>query len=151
MQKQTDIPRNNILHSGEITKRQQEPKPAKKPFWKVVRIRAPSLVMPFPGLWPDGMLRWAPPETIRRAELETLSILETLMALNRTGLYTAFFQFHAYVGCLSIDIFEGRWNGSKKPIRIIEIDCRRYPLIDTDTQKPFYAQQFLNELILLVQ
>ena len=128
------------------------PPPKFKARWKRVKNRSsPLVVKPFPGLWPDGTLRWYDPATVRCTEHEMLLILEMLIALNHTGLYTAFFQYHAHTGSLVIDLYEGRWGMFKEPFRKIDIDCRRFPLVDSVTEKPFYARPFLEELILLVQ
>lgn len=107
--------------------------------------------IPFLGFWPDLMLRRADNENIRQASRETLDMLEILMALNRTNLYTAFFNYHAHIGELEILIYEGHWGIRKRPVRHIKLDCRKYPLIDNDTLRPFYAQELLEWLILLVQ
>lgn len=111
----------------------------------------PSVHSTFPGLWPDGKLRWIDPAAARMTVAEIRSILDILVDLNITGLYTAFFHFHAHVGELEIIIFEGRWNFHKSPSWQVQIDCRDYPLTDTNTDKPFYAQSFLEMLILWVQ
>lgn len=86
-----------------------------------------------------------------RVANEMRSVTEALNALNNTFLFTAFYQYHAHLGQLSIQIFAGRWNPTKEPVRTLELDCRRYPLREWDSEQPFSAQQFLEELILLVQ
>lgn len=106
---------------------------------------------PFPGLWPDGKLRWINPAAARMTVVEIRSILDILVDLNITGLYTAFFHFHAHVGELEIIIFEGRWNLFKRPLWQVQIDCRDYPLRDANSNQPFYASTFLEMLILWIQ
>lgn len=145
MQNHTKIENENT------SMRQQKEKPNPKATWKIIRSRAPKVIKPFPGFWPDGMLRWADPEHIRSTEFEMLTILEALIALNRTGKYAAFFNFNAFVGSLMVEIYEGRGLALRKPIQQFDIDCRHYPLIEEKDEKPFYAQKFIDELILLVQ
>ena len=106
---------------------------------------------PFPGLWPDGRLRMAEPTERLRAARETRRILEVLVALNHTLLFTAFYHYQAHIGLLEIRIYEGRWNDTKKPVRRYELDCRHYPLREWESRSPYYARWFLEAMILLVQ
>lgn len=105
----------------------------------------------FPGFWPDGRLRLAEPLDLVRAAKEMHCVIDALNAMNNTLLFTAFYQYHAHIGQLEIQIFEGRWNPTKAPIRTLELDCRHYPLREWDSERVFYAQRFVEELILLVQ
>lgn len=113
--------------------------------------KAQAIRIPFPGFWPDGKLRGGDSANRRKAAQEICSIIDIVMALDRTGLYSAFFQYFPYIGVLEIKIYEGRWNWAKHPIWKANIDCRAYPLTNYDTSEPFYAQLFLEWLILLVQ
>ena len=106
---------------------------------------------PFPGLWPDGKLRCIDSATTRKTGVEIRGILDILVDLNITGLYTAFFHFHAHVGELEIIIFQGRWSIFKSPVWQVQIDCREYPLININTGQAFYVPAFLEMLILWVQ
>lgn len=111
----------------------------------------PSINSTFPGLWPDGKLRCIDSATTRKTGAEIRSILDILVDLNSTGLYTAFFHFHAHIGELEIIIFEGRWSIFKSPVWQVQIDCRDYPLRDANSDQPFDASTFLEMLILWVQ
>lgn len=66
----------------------------------------PSVHSTFPGLWPDGKLRCIDSATTRKTGVEIRGILDILVDLNSTGLFSAFFHFHAHVGELEIIIFK---------------------------------------------
>lgn len=101
--------------------------------------------------WPDGELRINNPVRYLDADREMLSIIEALSSLNRTGLYSAFYDYAPHVGTLTVKIYEGRWTCFKKPALKAAIDCRRYPLRDNDTEETLTAEDFMNRLILLAQ
>ena len=102
-------------------------------------------------LWPDGELRINDPELYTEADRELLAVLEALATLNRTGLYSAFYEYAAHVGVLDIRIYEGRWNHLKKPVVEVSLDCRRVPLRDMDTDELVTVEAFMNRLILMLQ
>lgn len=58
-------------------------------------------------LRPDGRLRINDPERCLDADRELISILEALATLNRTGLYSAFYDYAPHVGTLTIQVCEG--------------------------------------------
>ena len=72
------------------------------------------------------------------ADREMLSIIEALSSLNRTGLYSAFYDYAPHVGTLTVKIYEGRWTCFKKPALKAAIDCRRFPLRDNDTEESLH-------------
>lgn len=100
---------------------------------------------------PDGELRINDPELYTEADRELLAVLEALATLNRTGLYSAFYEYAAHVGVLDIRIYEGRWNHLKKPVVEVSLDCRRFPLRDMDTDELVTVEAFMNRLILMLQ
>ena len=102
-------------------------------------------------LWPDGELRINDPELYTEADRELLAVLEALATLNRTGLYSAFYEYAAHVGVLDIRIYEGRWNHIKKPVVEVSLDSRRFPMRDMDTDELVTVEAFTNRLILLTQ
>lgn len=102
-------------------------------------------------MWPDGELRLNDPLRYRQADAELISVLRALAVLNRTGLYSAFYDYQAHVGQLRVQIYEGRWNRRKDPVIRRTFDCRRHPLRDADTGDEADTRAFLQYLILLVQ
>lgn len=125
---------------------------------QIVPLERPrkAIKLPYGGyrgaeLWPDGELRINDPVHYLDADREMLSIIEALSALNRTGLYSAFYDYAPHVGTLRVKIYEGRWTCFKKPVLKAAIDCRRFPLRDDDTEETVTAEAFMNRLILLAQ
>lgn len=115
-----------------------------------------AIKLPYGGyrgaeLWPDGELRINDPVHYLDADREMLSIIEALSALNRTGLYSAFYDYAPHVGTLTVKIYEGRWTCFKKPVLKAAIDCRRFPLRDDDMEETVTAEAFMNRLILMLQ
>lgn len=115
-----------------------------------------AIKLPYGGyrgteLWPDGELRINDPGRYLNADRELISILETLATLNRTGLYSAFYDYAPHVGTLTIQIYEGRWNYRKKPILKIVLNCRRFPLRDDETDEEITAEEFTQRLIQMIQ
>lgn len=122
------------------------------PFLSPPRVRK----LPYGGyrgaeLWPDGELRINDPVRYLDADRELIAILETLATLNRTGLYSAFYDYAPHVGTLTVRIYEGRWTCFKKNVLKASIDCRRSPLRDNDTNGEVTAEEFIRRLIGLVQ
>lgn len=115
-----------------------------------------AIKLPYGGyrgaeLWPDGELRINDPVHYLDADREMLSIIEALSVLNRTGLFSAFYDYAPHVGTLTVKIYKGRWTCFKKPVLKAAIDCRRFPLRDDDTEETVTAEAFMNRLILLAQ
>ena len=115
-----------------------------------------AIKLPYGGyrgaeLWPDGELRINDPGRYMDADREPITILETLATLNRTGLYSAFYDYAPHVGTLTVKIYEGRWTWFKKTVLKAAIDCRRFPLRDNDTNGEVTAEEFIRRLIGLVQ
>lgn len=119
--------------------------------------RTPKAIkLPYGGyrgaeFWPDGELRINDPVHYLDADRELIAILEALATLNRTGLYSAFYDYAPHVGTLTVEIYEGRWTWFKKPVLKTVIDCRRFPLRDNDTEEAVTAEDFMNWLILMAQ
>lgn len=101
--------------------------------------------------WLDGELRINDPVRYLDADREMLLIIEALSSLNRTGLYSAFYDYAPHVGTLTVKIYEGRWSCFKKPVLKAAIDCRRFPLRNNDTEETVAAEDFMNRLILMAQ
>lgn len=102
-------------------------------------------------LWPDGELRINDPVRYLNADRELIAIIEALATLNRTGLYSAFYDYAPHVGLLTVKIYEGRWTYLKTPVLKASVDCRRFPLRDDDTNGEVTAEEFIRRLIGLVQ
>ena len=114
-----------------------------------------AIKLPYGGyrgaeLWPDGELRINDPVHYLDADREMLSIIEALSTLNRTGLYSAFYDYVPHVGLLTVKIYEGRWTYLKTPVLKASVDCRRFPLRDGDTDEEINAEEFIRRLIGLV-
>lgn len=125
---------------------------------QVIPLERPrkAIKLPYGGyrgaeLWPDGELRINDPVRYLDADRELIAILEALATLNRTGLYSAFYDYAPHVGTLTVRIYEGRWTCFKTPVLKASVDCRRFPLHDDDTGEEITAEKFLRRLIGLVQ
>ena len=125
---------------------------------QIVPLERPrkAIKLPYGGyrgaeFWPDGELRINDPGRYLDADRELIAIIEALATLNRTGLYSAFYDYAPHVGTLTVKIYEGRWNWFKKPVLKAAIDCRRFPLRDDDTNEEISAEEFLLQLIGMVQ
>lgn len=129
------------LSGGHITPLARPPKAVKLPYGGYRGAE----------LWPDGELRINDPGRYLDADRELVSILETLATLNRTGLYSAFYDYAPHVGILTVQIYEGRWTYRKKPVLKTVLNCRRFPLRDEETEETVTAEAFVNRLILLAQ
>lgn len=125
---------------------------------QIVPLERPrkAIKLPYGGyrgaeFWPDGELRINDPGRYLDADRELIAIIEALATLNRTGLYSAFYDYAPHVGTLTVKIYEGRWSWFKKPVLKAAIDCRRFPLRDDDTNEEISAEEFLLQLIGMVQ
>lgn len=115
-----------------------------------------AIKLPYGGyrgaeLWPDGELRINDPVHYLDADREMLSIIEALSVLNRTGLFSAFYDYAPHVGILTVQIYEGRWTYRKKPVLKTVLNCRRFPLRDEETNREVTEEEFTGRLIRMVQ
>lgn len=154
---QTSTIRRLPDHVAELSLKMSLPKPhADLSDRQIVPLERPPKAMPYGGyrgaeLWPDGELRINDPVRYLDADREMLSIIKALSVLNRTGLYSAFYDYAPHVGTLTVKIYEGRWTCFKKNVLKASIDCRCSPLRDNDTNGEVTAEEFIRRLIGLVQ
>lgn len=103
------------------------------------------------GRWFDFGTRHFDPARYRRVDDEVQRIIGALLTLNRTGLYSAGFDYRSILGCLDIEIFDGTEKLLSEPIYRICLDCRYDPIYDAETGEEFSSERFIEWLTLLVQ
>lgn len=155
---QTSTARRPSVHSARPSRTPALLKPSAELSCEITPLARPrkAIKLPYGGyrgaeLWPDGELRINDPVHYLDADRELVSILKTLATLNRTGLYSAFYDYAPHVGILTVQIYEGRWNYRKKPVLKTVLNCRRFPLRDEETNREVTAEEFSGRLIRMVQ
>lgn len=82
---------------------------------------------------------------------EITGIIDSLLRLNDTGLYTAMFFCGSNVKYLDIWIYKGKWRDDQNPLYHLTLDYESNPPREYLTRKTVTAQSFEEYLILLVQ
>lgn len=91
------------------------------------------------------------PALYLRVDCELQRIIGALLTLDRTGLFSASFNYDSMLGELEIQIYAGPQRLRSEPLYRLHLDCRHDPLVDNDTGEAFCGEQFIEWLTLLVQ
>ena len=103
------------------------------------------------GRWFDFGTRRFEPSLFREVDAGVQRIIGALLTLNRTGLYSAGFDYRSMLGSLDIEIFDGPEKLLSEPVYRVSLDCRYDPLCDAETGEEFSCERFIEWLTLLVQ
>lgn len=103
------------------------------------------------GRWFLFGTRYYVPSLFYKVDSEVQRILGALLILNRTGLFSACFNYRSMLGYLEIEIFAGPEKLMSEPVYRVNLDCRYDPLCDAETGEAFNGERFIEWLTLLVQ